>query len=132
MQIIVKYRGQDHRLDLQQSSTLSDLRWQIVEATSVPLANQKLLPKPAKGISLNDDSATLEASGVKDGLTIMLLGASNAEVGKVREEEREVSRRDLSSPPAKPSKLTPLRLRRSSLPLLYPGYKVEPTPQLSP
>lgn len=62
----------------------------------MPPKNQKLLPKPAKGINVgsasDDQSRTLEQCGLRDGVTLMVLGATAEEVDHLEHTEREESK----------------------------------------
>ncbi|CAO1615792.1 unnamed protein product [Sympodiomycopsis kandeliae] len=92
MRLEISHRNTKSSLDLPAESSLLDLRQRIFELTSVPPANQKVLPKPAKGIKLTDDTQSLEQAGLKDGISLMVLGATAAEVGQIQHQEQEESR----------------------------------------
>lgn len=96
MTFTLTHRSQKHTLTLPSSALVSSLRQEIHYLTSVPPSNQKLLPKPAKGVLLTPaattDATTIEDAGLKDGMSIMVLGATAEEVGKVKREETEASK----------------------------------------
>ena len=90
--LTVTFRGTAHPLSVLPGSTLEALQTQLEELTSVPPSLQKLL---FKGKKLNTSSAcTLAEAGVKDGTKIQLLGSTEAELGGMRQVEREKQRRD--------------------------------------
>lgn len=97
MKLKLLYRGDQHQMDISSDARLADLRQEIFARTSVPPENQKLLPKPAKGISglaacSDDQTRCLDDCGIRDGLAIMVVGATVAEVDQIQHREKEESR----------------------------------------
>lgn len=101
MRLIIRHGSHQYDLDLPSESSIDELRYKIAELTSVPPENQKLLPKPARGVSLGNGSTSdrdenslrsLQQAGLSDGTSIMVLGATKQQVNQVQEEEREASR----------------------------------------
>lgn len=98
MRLILSHKATQSSIDVEASSSIASLRDRIHSITLVPPQHQKLLPKPAKGVSLgtarkdDDDQKTIEEAGLKDDMTLMILGATVEQVDQIRGEEQEASK----------------------------------------
>lgn len=88
----ITYKGKQYAISISPSETWATLQERLYELTSIPPALQKLLFKGKKATIEHDDM--LELAGIKDGMKIMLLGSTEAEIGSVKATEAEKKRRD--------------------------------------
>ena len=88
--VSVSHKGKSYVIQVDLTSTVSSLRAQLEELTSVPVENQKLLFKGKKASAKSDD--TLEVFGLKDGTKVQMLGSTAEEIGGLRAAEDEKNR----------------------------------------
>ncbi|KAJ7119605.1 WLM domain-containing protein [Mycena epipterygia] len=90
--LVVSYRGVQHRLSVQEDSTLADLHATLEELTTVPPSLQKLLYKNStKG---HDSETTLRAAGLKNGTKVQMVGSTLQELGGLQAKEAEERKRE--------------------------------------
>lgn len=104
MKLTIKHQSKEQSIEISPQATMHQLRERIYELTSVAVVHQKLLLKPAKGVKISGRgnnaqgcgdvnlNQTLAEMGVTQGLVIMVLGATQAQVDKVNLEEQQASR----------------------------------------
>ncbi|VDB90657.1 unnamed protein product [Peniophora sp. CBMAI 1063] len=90
--LLITYRGTTRELEVEESTTFSDLRSQLEERFGVSQANQKLLYKGKK--ASHDGDVALRDAGIVEGTKITLLGPTNEELGGMQKAEDEKARRD--------------------------------------
>lgn len=112
MHFTVKCAAETEEYDLDEFSLLSDLQTQLFERFSISPAKQKLLLK-GKAVPQND-TATLQSSGITPNSRLFLLGAKEADVRRMIDHSAFLSHKASVVAARKPVKVTSTATAKST------------------